>query len=281
MLITSVQARNTMPYSKVPFMTSDDIPELVEAHLTRTSLKEDAKAGEQGSEGTLFKLEMWSWEEDRERLRGEATTEQDMTRIVGDESPPLLDEKPPTAWMMYDELVQDQLSETYWRFNRLPDAVRDELRKRGDQEDEDDEDDEVAPIARKLVADVDPSNYIVVIRPAETLTSNGDKDRHEEYDSPEVNHKLENSAGTSNRSCNGKWIEINVATMRQRNLKTGKCRNVRMDPEAREVRLTWYWRENVRLPADSTVFETFPHRSFATWQSGATMITQRAPGRFG
>lgn len=220
MLITSVERRNdgSAPYTRIPFTTAEDI-EPPQADPV-TLLGENNTSNDNVDSRHLFHLELWWWEEDSERLRTQAS--EDELKVEKD-SPDDPETLPPRAWVVYDELVQDQLSETYWRFQQLPEAVRLELRKEGLEDG-----DELTPVAKKLVADVPQSDYIVVIQPTSSTTGEGDDGK---------------AVTTGN---NNKWIEINIATMRQRNLKTGRYRNVRMDSEAREVKLTWYWRENLR-----------------------------------
>ena len=43
-----------------------------------------------------------------------------------------------------------------------------------------------------------------------------------------------------------KRLEIDIAKMQQVNLDTGMVRKICMEPGARKVKLTWFWRENVR-----------------------------------
>ncbi|KAJ8609833.1 hypothetical protein CTAYLR_008111 [Chrysophaeum taylorii] len=257
-LITAFSFRNESEYRKLPFATSDDIPGWGDSQST-SLLQEDTK--DQGfrrggaTAGGVFKLEMWWWEEDSERLKTTSRQEEKVSFL--DKGTPLPEDVEP-AWVAYDEVVQDQLSELYWRFCQLPEAVREQLKSqsRGD----DDEDDEMATSARNIVAGVDAADYTLIVRPTSTtnIPEQPSVDtvsvRRTESKEPESKSELANT--TTSTAANGKWLEINIATMTQRNLKTGKCRKVRMDPDSREVEFTWYWRENFR--------------NMAKWRNAAT-----------
>ncbi|KAJ8609948.1 hypothetical protein CTAYLR_008075 [Chrysophaeum taylorii] len=268
-LITAFSFRNEAENSKLPFATSDDIPGWGDAQNTSSpssSLHEDVK--DQGfrrggaTAGGIFKLEMWWWEEDNERLKKKDEAKNVDASLDDDDGVE-------SAWVAYDEMVQDQLSELYWRFCQLPEAVREELKSysgRNEELDSDDGDDEMATSDNNVVAGVEPIDYTLIVRSAAAAAAATTTNVPEQpsidvlsvrrTSSRDPDFKAELAPSTTTTATNGKWFEINVATMTQRNLKTGRCRKVRMDPDSREVEFTWYWRENFR--------------NMAKWRNAAT-----------
>ncbi|KAJ8609121.1 hypothetical protein CTAYLR_006066 [Chrysophaeum taylorii] len=190
-----------------------DLPESsVVCRRSNLDFDEEVKT-EQGPavELTPYALELWYWEDD---------------------------EPDSGNWVIYDELVQDLLSETYNRYMQLPGHVRETLARIGDDEDEDDETDALVGTEENLSSgrvssvgtDIDPKCYKLLFYMAGSSTSMAPPPP---------------PRGTG-ASTSRKRLEIDVAKMRQTNLDTGTVRSVKMESGSRRVNMTWFWRENLR-----------------------------------
>lgn len=216
-------------YGEPVELGGDFIVSSIKDQPTSTLLYE-ADDDEEDRNSNTYHLDMWYWEESTDRV--------DIDRnvfLVPD------DEDPRTWWVAYDDLVQDQISEVYQRFKRLPLARQLHIRRQCESS------------SQGIDEDSDKSLYSVVIQPTQQPSSSDSMLYHYHAPPPIAAAGRDSSSSSSDRDIIvldppiGR--EINVATMTQRNLLTGKTRRIRVEPHARIVRLQFYWREHVRQMA--------------------------------
>lgn len=210
------------------------------------------QAGGGKDEQPTYRLEMWYWEESQDRVEAG-----DNIMLRPD------DEDPRTWWVAYGDLVQDQISEVYQRFKQLPEAMQAQIRRVCETE-----------LARgrgppTAFRGVDKSYYTVVVQPVAAASFGApiatpttrltlESQRFGAADSSAAVRDSDSviaataALSTASACCDIFVLnppagrEINVATMTQRNLATGKTRRIKLEPNARIVRLQFYWSENLR-----------------------------------
>ena len=218
---------------------------------------EDRPRSLETTEVESYEVDCWYWSGDVATVASlveESSSEEDV-KILPDTADPR------KCWIAYDDVVQDQISDVYARWMKLPQDVREGVMNQ-ERLVESSATSEGGVIRVKHLTSSDssddgPPRYleeqqttatqadISLIDLLPVKTSVESDDLYHDVDpacykvivKPRKNEKVDEEGPS--------W-EINVAKMTQTNLRTGTKRAIRMEDVGRRVKLSWYWRENFR-----------------------------------